>query len=171
MSDYHDSSEFYRSTANRIYALTFLLVGEGGEDLAAEALARALANWSTVIDTKRPEAWVRKVAVNLSISFLRRRRRERAFIEPRRVSESPSQGAEEDRLTIQQALERLSPKQRAAVVLRYYEDLSLKEMARVMRCTTSSADTHLRRGLERLRVTLAPDYDRRSISASQAIRR
>lgn len=168
MSQYHDFDQFYQDTAKRIYALTFLLVGQAGEDLAAEAFARALAHWSTVAATKSPEAWVRRVAVNLGISLLRRRSREWEFIRTKRVSQSHSLGGEDDRLTIQQALERLSPKQRAAVALRYYGDLPVKELARQLRCTPSSADTHLRRGLERLGVALAPEYGTRTIHSHRA---
>lgn len=158
MSGYQNFARFYHDTADRIYKLGFLLVGQGGEDLAAEAFARALANWTTVEGTKHPEAWVRRVTINLSISLLRRRSREQAFIRTKRVAESSPAIAHEERLAVEQALERLSPKQRAAIVLRYYEDYSVRDIARALKCTSSSADTHLRRGLERLGVELAPEY-------------
>jgi len=61
-----------------------------------------------------------------------------------------------DRLTLEGALARLTSRQRAVLVLRFYEDLDDREIAEVLRCSPSTIRVHAARGLNRLRTTLSP---------------
>lgn len=157
--DPEDFGSFYINTAKSVYAYSFLLAGGAGEDLAAEAYARALARWKDISGHAKPDAWVRKVVLHLFISRKRRERLERIF--PWKTgSTGPSIDVQvTDRLTLQSALNELSVKQRAAIILRFYNDLPLKEIARSLGCTVSSANSHLRRGIERLRDLGAANED------------
>lgn len=151
---------FYEQTAKQIYSFAYLIAGDTGEDLAAEAYSRALARWSDVSGYERPDAWVRRIIVNLLVTRGRRERVQRLFVQRSHgdVSTDDDVAQVEDRLMLQQALRDLSPKQRAVIVLRYWSDLSLKETARAMGCSVSSANAHLSRARSKLQSTLGEAY-------------
>ena len=157
-----DFGSFYEDTAERIYRLGWLLAGDEGEDLAAEAFAKALARWADVSGMANPEGWVRKVLVNLSISWKRRLLvgREASARLQRGPPGHPeaSMDTSDDRMTMTQAISDLPPRQRAAVILRHYEGLTLKDIARILGCRISTVNTHLRRAHEKLAQELGTEY-------------
>lgn len=155
-----DFTGFYEETAERIYRFGWLLAGEEGEDLAAEAFAKALARWSDVGDMANPEGWVRKVLVNLTISWKRRLvvRRQASAPLQRDGRLHQSTDAADDHVTVVRAISRLPPKQRAAVILRHYEGLTLKDIAGILGCRISTVNTHLRRAHDKLAQELGAEY-------------
>lgn len=120
---------------------------ESAEDLAAEALARALARWNKLEHADFRDAWLTRVAVNLGLDQLRRR--------PPQVPSPTEPHSESDlvelRLTLRQALGRLPRRQREALALRYLVGLSPDEVASTLDVSLGTVKTHLRRGLESLR--------------------
>lgn len=127
-----------------------------GEDLAAEALARAYARWRSVRRHPAPDAWVLRTATNLAIDELRRR--------PRPLSAAEPVAGPEDavalRLALAHALASLSRQQRTIVTLRYLADLSEADVATALSISPGTVKTHLSRGLARLRAELrGPELD------------
>lgn len=163
---------FYETTAKEIYGFAYLLAGDQGEDFAAEAYSRALARWSDVSGYERPDAWVRRVIVNLLVSRARREKVQQLFLQRTRkeLMENDQVDNAEDRLLLQQALRELSPKQRAVVVLRYWSDLSLKETARAMGCSMSSVNAHLGRARSKLQSVLGEAYIQEPSHKSSGLR-
>lgn len=145
-----DFSAFYAQSAEAVTRYALLLDRQSGGDLAAEAFARALQHWRRVSSHEYPEAWMRRTVLNLHISKLRRRRLEVLF-RPRGSVESDFSPEATDRVVLAKALSTLSPRQRAALILRYYEGLTFDEVASVMECSPSTASKHVRRGLGKLR--------------------
>ena len=99
--------------------------------------------------------YLRRTIVNLARSQFRRRRVERAWFERQRPDEGVPAGddlAERDRL--QRALMTLRPEQRAAIVLRYYEDLSEADTAQALGVAVGTVKSMVSRGMERLRTEL-----------------
>ena len=129
-----------------------------GEDLVQTALAKAYGSWSKVRRADEPMAYVRRIMVNSHLSLLRRLMSTEQVIEvvPDRGT-GDSQAAHADSDEMRRALLQLSPRVRAAVVLRYFEDLSEAETARVMGCSTSTVNNHVSKGLAALRALLAPE--------------
>jgi RNA polymerase sigma-70 factor (ECF subfamily) len=126
------------------------------EELAQEALARAWERWDDVSRADRPDAWVYRVAFNLMNSRFRRRSAERRAYE--RAATNPMEVAiDVDRaeiLSLRAAVAALPPKQRQAVLLRYYADLKIDDVADVMGCArgtvkslTAAAIANLRRSV------------------------
>jgi RNA polymerase sigma-70 factor (sigma-E family) len=138
----------------------FLLTGswDQAEELAQEAMARTYAVWPRVRRYQRPAAYARKVLVNRHRSVLRR-----AVVEARHLLTSPPQDRHEpdfggDDLVLWQALQQLSSRQRAGVVLRYYLDLPEAEVARLLGVPLGTVKSLVHRGLARLRDQLGPEY-------------
>ena len=116
------------------------------EEIAQEAFVRAFDRWRTVSAHPSPEAWVLRVTINLALDALRRKAPELVPPEPVRVEELIV-----DSIALSDALARLSRKQRAAVVLRYFAGYEEAEIATALGTSQGTVKTHLARGIRRLR--------------------
>ena len=124
------------------------------EDVAAEALARAYAQWPRVSGLPYCDAWVLRVATNLAIDQVRRH--------PAQVQCPASADTEELvtlRLALAAALVALPRRQRQVVTLRYLGELSEPEVAAALGISCGSVKTHVHRGLAALRARLGPSIE------------
>jgi RNA polymerase sigma-70 factor (sigma-E family) len=153
-----DDETLFRSFFGRHYRqlrdLAFLLCGDWGEaeELAQEALVRTFAAWRTIRDHDHAGAFARRVLINRHRSVLRRALTQAKYAHwlPK-ADQTTSEPTTDDRLLLWPALLRLPARQRTALVLRYYEDLSEQEIARLAGWPLGTVKSLIRRGLERLR--------------------
>jgi len=131
----------------------YLLCGDVhlAEDLVQGALIKAVGHWRRIGD--HPEPWLRKVIVNEHISRWRKHRGRERLTDA--VPDTPAASGGAD-LDLAAALDRLAPRQRAVVVLRYYEDLTEAETARVLGVAIGTVKSQHRDAIARLR-QLVPD--------------
>jgi RNA polymerase sigma-70 factor (sigma-E family) len=122
--------EFVAARMPALLRTAYLLTGSqpDAEDLVQTALVRAVPRWSRIVGD--PEPYVRKILVNENISRWRRRRWREVPVQPPETGVADR--ATDDRLVLAQALAALAPRQRAVIVLRYYEDLTEKETAALL---------------------------------------
>ena len=142
--------------------LAYLLTGDRylAEDLAQEAFVRVAGRFRYLRVPDAFEAYLRRTIVNLFTSELRRRRLERTYLQgeqraTRNVRVETVDVATRDELW--NALGRLPPRQRAAVILRYYEDLSERDVAEIMRCSVPAMKSLVTRGMDTLRTVVRGD--------------
>ena len=121
-------------------------------DLAQEALARACQHWGRVGGMDKPGAWAQRVAFNLAHRAFGRRgdRQLRAQAHTQRVHEVDVG----DAVAVRSAVAALAHRQRQAVILRFFLDLSVAETAVVMRCRVGTVKALTHQALDRLRVAL-----------------
>ncbi|GAB2595666.1 SigE family RNA polymerase sigma factor [Streptomyces capparidis] len=159
--DQQSFREFVSARSPALLRLAVLLAGgdvHAGEDLLQTALMKAAGRWHRVED---PEAYVRQVLYRQQISRwrLRRPHREAPVAEPpERPAAADGPGAVDTRLLVRAALARLTARQRAVLVLRYFEDLPEAEVASVLGCSVGTVRSTTHRALEKLR-RLAPELD------------
>jgi RNA polymerase sigma-70 factor (ECF subfamily) len=122
---------------------------DDGAEVAQEAFARAYQHWNMVSRLERPGGWVRRVAVHIAISRLRRARRR--IVPSRPLTAEPPEAPDDELL---RALRKLTPAQRAVVVLRFYADLSVEEAARTLRKRPGTVRALTHQAMERLRAIL-----------------
>jgi RNA polymerase sigma-70 factor (sigma-E family) len=146
----------YEAHAPEAARLAYLLTGDRAlaEDVVHEAFVRLLGRFR---DLRHPEAfraYLRTTVVNMTRSHFRRRRVERAYVE--RVGRAPKvpSADPEGRQEMWDALQSLQPRQRAAIVLRYYEDLTEAQTAEVLGCAVGTVKSLVSRGLDRLRAEI-----------------
>lgn len=135
----------------------WLLTGDAhlAEDLVQTALAKAASRWERIVAGGDPEPYVRRILYTEHVSWWRRRK----LTEVLQYDVPEQQQAEADvplRVTMMDALARLTPKQRAVLVLRYYEDLSESQAADMLGVSIGTVRSQTRHALNRLR-TLAPE--------------
>ena len=157
-------SELYVRYLPSALRLGYLLTGsrEEAQDLAHEAFVRLVGKFSHLRAPDLFDAYLRKTVVNLFVSKLRRLRLERRRLETevavlQHHSASVPDGPATDVVTRQSLwamLHRLPHRQRAAIVLRYYEDLSERQIADVLGTSVPAAKSLLKRGLDALRESM-----------------
>ncbi|MEU6424449.1 SigE family RNA polymerase sigma factor [Microbispora sp. NPDC046973] len=157
--DRNDSfREFVAGHQQALMRTAYLLTGEAhqAEDLLQSVLLKVLRRWSRLSRVEHPEAYARKALVNQHISWRRRRVRSElptAELPDRSYSSEDSTVL---RLVMRRALMRLPPRQRAVIVLRYYEDRTERETAALMNCSIGTVKSQAHYALARLR-ELAPE--------------
>lgn len=127
------------------------------EDAVQDALARACERWGRVGRTDDPETYVRRMVVNAHISRWRRTRRESPVdvVPEGRGADHATRVSTAD--AVWTVCRSLPPRQRAAVVLRYYEDLDYPEIAALLGCSEVTVRSHVHRALTALRSRLAEE--------------
>lgn len=123
------------------------------QDVVQEVLLRAQVRWSRISAMGEPAAYVKKMVTNEYLAWRRRRaRKEIAFssLEPLGGSIDPMTGYDQ-RDAMWGGITQLPPKQRAAVVLRYYENCSYDEIASMLGCTAGTARSHISHAITALR--------------------
>jgi RNA polymerase sigma-70 factor (sigma-E family) len=153
--------EFAGARSPALYRYAYLLVGDQGlaEDLLQESLTKTYVAWRRLNHPANAEAYVRKVITNTAISWWKRKswQAER----PRDDLPENTDGGHAESVTerrwLWDELQQLAPRQRAAIVLRYYEDLTEAQTAEVLDCSVGTVKSQVSDGLKRLRKRLGVD--------------
>jgi RNA polymerase sigma-70 factor (sigma-E family) len=147
--------EFVEARRPALLRTAYLLTGQhaDAEDLVQTTLLRVVPRWSRI--AADPEPYVRRVLARESVNRWRARRwRERSVAA---TPDVPRLEPADDRMALRDALSHLSPRQRAVLVLRYFDDLTEVATAEALGISVGTVKSHARDGLARLR-ELAPDY-------------
>ena len=149
-------TEFATLAAPRLRRTAFLLCGDWhtAEDLAQTALAKVFVSWRRISRKDAAQAYATRTLVN---SYLADRRRKRAteVLLGRLPDRSAAPAAPELRLVMLDALAALPSRSRAVVVLRYWEDLSIEQVADLLGCSAGNVKSQSARALDKLRALLA----------------
>ena len=150
-----EQETFTRWAGDRQLALlrtAVLLTGDRhrAEDLVQDALTKVAVRWRRLRDDN-PEAYARQVIVRDNISWWRKHRREVVAEVFDREDGTDAFVAADTRQLLADALAALTPRQRAVVVLRYYDDLSERETARVLGVSVGTVKSQTHLSLRRLR--------------------
>ena len=152
-------AEVYERNAPGAVRLAYLMTSdpELAQDIAQEAFARVAGRFGHLRRPDACDAYLRRTVINLCYSHFRHERVVRAALE-REAAEVTDPVTEEPDLGLRDqlwaAVQGLPARQRAAVVLRYYEDQSDEQIAGVLRCSRSAARSLVSHGLETLRTTV-----------------
>ena len=162
-------TDFVEEAWPGLYRTAYLLVGDRGlaEDLVQTSLVKTYAAWAQVRERYAAKAYARTVLVNTATSWFRRRawRAEVASSEtdgsrddrPHPAGRSVD-GDGTDRVVLAQALAQLPPRQRAVVVLRFYDDLSVDQTAEVLGCAAGTVKSQTSHALGKLRSALGESF-------------
>jgi RNA polymerase sigma-70 factor (ECF subfamily) len=160
VGDENDVVEFCETYHRALYGALFLYCGsrETAEDLTQETLLRVWRNWATVSTMEWPDRWALRVAFNLAKSGFRRLRVARRIAELADISPAADTDPT-DALAVRAAVATLPPRQRAAIVLRYFNDLSVADTATVLGCAEGTVKALTSQAVANLRVRLTSDID------------
>jgi RNA polymerase sigma-70 factor (sigma-E family) len=159
-SRHDDLTAFLAVRGNALLRTAVLLAPgrEAGEDLLQEALERLLRKWHKVDGD--PEAYLRRIMYNRAVDGWRTRARRKELLgHPVEATVVDHASGLDLRLALISALGRLTPRQRAAIVARYWEQLSEAETAAALGCSVSAVKSAAARGLRTLREAITPDME------------
>ena len=151
-------AEFVHAVWPGLYRTAYLMLGDHqlAEDLVQTSLAKTYVSWRKVKDPAAAPAYARVVLANTAASWFRRR----GWRNERPTEVLPDSGVDHDpstRTTLVAALATLAPRQRAVVVLRYYDDLSVREVAHALGISEGTVKSQTSDALARLRHVLGDD--------------
>jgi RNA polymerase sigma-70 factor (sigma-E family) len=158
----HPSLEAFVASRHRsLQRSAYLLTGDAGqaEDLLQATLLKVAPRWDRVVANGDPEAYVRTVLYREHVSSWRRHRGRELLSLDGSLPEPVAAGHDDlvvDRLAVRALLDQLTRRQRAMLVLRFYEDMSEGMTAQVLGCSVGTVRSQTARALARLR-SLAPD--------------
>jgi len=138
---------FFRAEYPAVLKTAYLVTHdrEAARDVTQEAFIQLLRHWRKVSRYERPDAWVRRVAIRIAVRHSRKLRLQRSLeVEPVAPAYVP---ADPD---LMRELKGLPAMQRAAIVLFYFEDRPVSEIAEILDCAPSTAKVHLHRGRKNL---------------------
>jgi RNA polymerase sigma-70 factor (sigma-E family) len=161
--------EYVAGQSARLRRTAYLLCGNWhtSQDLVQETLCKLFVAWPRVSKMDQIHLYARKALLRTYLHTLRRRRwREEPLHLSRDVAERSGPGAEE-RAEMMAALATVPPRQRAVLVLRFYDDLSVEDTARLLRCSAGTVKSQSARGLAALRRAL--EQDRMTAEAKERI--
>lgn len=149
-----DFAEFVAARSAALHRTAYLMVGNRqlSQDLLQEALTKTYVAWPRLRDPGKAEAYTRKAITTTAISWYRRRSWGERPSET--LPEQSRPGHADDVVTrevLWTALQQLPPRQRAAIVLRFYEDLTEAQTAQVMGSAVGTVKSQVSAGLRKLR--------------------
>jgi RNA polymerase sigma-70 factor (sigma-E family) len=165
--------QFVAQSTGSLLRTAYLVTGDAGhaEDLVQESLFKVARRWARVVSMDSPLAYARRVLINRALDDYERRSRHRAELASETFPDGPlsvrgeseiSSGvfrAADDRIELIRALGELAPRQRAVLVLRYFDDLSESEIASALGCSIGTVKSTTSRALEKMRY-LVPSHKR-----------
>ena len=156
-----DFDQFVAAQVDDLVRTAYLIVWDEAEaeDLVQECLLKVARRWPRVRRMEQPRAYARRILVNLALDGARRRARRRSELGveawPSPIAVDPLPGLD-TRAELLQALGELPARQRAVLVLRYFNDLTEAQVAEVLGCSPGTVKSSASRGLARLREALQP---------------
>jgi RNA polymerase sigma-70 factor (sigma-E family) len=149
---------FVQARSATLLRSAYLLAGDRhlAEDLLQDTLAKVAQHWEAIERDGNPEAYARTVLYHRAVDTWRTRLRRPRVVGD--LTREPTDGGDpfvdsDRRLLLRCALARLTPKQRAVLVLRFYEDRTEAQSAEVLGCSVSTVKSTTRTALERLRIS------------------
>ncbi len=161
-ADYSGFRDYVATRSRALLRTAYLLTGNAAdaEDLLQSALAKTYLAWNRIEDRSAVDGYVRRAMVNTHISWWRRRR-----VEEFPTDDLPDQavadhaGSSDLQETLRQAIDRLPQRMRAAVVLRFYEDMTEAEVADVLGVSLGTVKSTVSRAVAKLRIDAALQAD------------
>ncbi|HEY0804626.1 MAG TPA: SigE family RNA polymerase sigma factor [Pseudonocardiaceae bacterium] len=161
-----DFDEFARAQLPSLVRFAAALTGDTqlAQDLVQDTLVRAYERWTRVAGADRPDLYLRRMVLNAYLSWRRLwyQRTVHTVADPadgpHPVTVDPA-GRVADRAQLSELLGRLGRQQRAAIVLRFYEDRDDDEIAEVLGCSPVTVRSHISRGLATLRLRIRAEQD------------
>ena len=155
MTSAEEFTEFAAATAPRLRRTAFLLCGDWhtAEDLAQTTLAKVFGSWRRISRQDAADGYATRTLVNTDLADRRRKRVGEVLTD--KLPERPVQpSAPEMRMVVLAALATLPPRARAVVVLRYWADMSVEQVAALLGCSPGNVKSQSSRALDKLRATL-----------------
>ncbi|MFF5995636.1 sigma-70 family RNA polymerase sigma factor [Lysinibacillus sp. KU-BSD001] len=159
-----DEEAFYEliePLQGQLYRIAFVYVQNENDavDILQQSMIRAYEGIQRLKEQQYFTTWMTRIVINCSKTYIAKKKRE-DMIEPAELDllEGPSSSHIEEELDLWQALCRLEERYKTVLLLRFYQDYSVKQISAILECPEGTVKTHIRRGLQALRQQLKGAY-------------
>lgn len=152
---------FIRANKERFYYLAYSYTKNEQDalDIVQDSIQKALLSLHTLKDEQQMKSWFYKIVVRTAIDFLRKHKREQVVDNEKLVVISPKQMDTYDNIDLTGALNSLSRTYREVIILRYFEDLKIEDVAHVLDININTAKSRLYKALKLLRIQLQDEEE------------
>lgn len=156
---YDEMAEFILENKENYYRLAYSYVRsrEDALDIVQEAIVRAFSFRKTLKDTASMKSWFYRIVINTALDFLRKNKKYTYLDEEQWEDISSGPGDTYEDVDLHKALDKLSPKNRTIIILRFFEDMKLSDIARILGENENTVKTSLYSTLKKLRLELTED--------------
>lgn len=139
---------FFKAEYEQVMRSAYLVMydADGARDVAQEAFVQLLRHWPKISRYDKPEAWVRRVAIRLAVKAAKKQQ----VIAPLEDTDGTVLLDVRSDMDLGRAVAALPGKQRAALVLFYFEDRPVEEIAEILECSAATVKVHLHRARKKL---------------------
>ena len=147
---------FIRANKERFYYLAYSYIKNEQDalDVVQDSIQKALLSLSTLRDEKQLKSWFYKIVVCTSIDFLRKHNRELVVDDEKLAIITPQKVDTYNNVDLTNALNNLSRTYREVIILRYFEDLKIEDVAHILEININTAKSRLYKALKLLRIQL-----------------
>jgi RNA polymerase sigma-70 factor, ECF subfamily len=143
---------------NKLYRMAFLYVKNENDalDILQETIYKAFISIQNLKEPNYFSTWLSKILINTSLDFIKKRNRVIPFEEVEQPKNHHQQKMEE-KLDLMEAIKKLDAQYKSAIILRYYKDLTIKQIAEILECPEGTVKTNIHRGLQKLKTELGEE--------------
>lgn len=160
---FHDEDifvQFVRENKENFYRLAYSYVKnkEDALDIVQDSIQKALNSFSKLQDLNNLKSWFYKIVVNTSLDFIRKHKRVNVVDTDSLEYISAGKEDEYENLDLERAMKHLPPEYQSIIILRFFEDLKITEVAEVLNENTNTIKTRLYKALKLLRIEMKDKY-------------
>lgn len=151
-----DLVEWIRQNKKQLYWLAYSYVKNEQDalDIVQDSIQKAMQNYQQLLNKEKLKSWFYRIVINTSLDFLKKFRRVQVTDDETLLYLSSSSEDQYENLDLAGALERLPTKYREIVILRYFEDLKIEEVAYILKENSNTIKTRLYKALKILRIDM-----------------
>lgn len=154
---YSELAAFIEANQQQLYRMAYSYVAckETALDMVQDSVYKALKGYRSIGDLEEIRPWVYRILINICIDELRKRRRSVATApEDMPVQSQPGPEQRVEMMDMQEVLDDLDPETRTIIMLRYFEDMKIKEIAALLQINVNSVKSRLYRGIEQMKTKM-----------------
>ncbi|MFG3613695.1 RNA polymerase sigma factor [Rummeliibacillus stabekisii] len=151
-----DLVEWIRQNKKQLYWLAYSYVKNEQDalDIVQDSIQKAMQNYQQLLNKEKLKSWFYRIVINTSLDFLKKHRKVQVTDDETLLYLSSSSEDKYENLDLAGALERLPTKYREIVILRYFEDLKIEEVAYILNENSNTIKTRLYKALKILRIDM-----------------
>lgn len=151
---------FIKENQNKMYRIAYSYVKNKDDalDIVHDAVVKMLTNISTLKNTEYLETWFYRILINEALMYIRKNKRlcdiYEGSIEFITADSNSTESAKEEYIDLYNAMDKLEPKYKTIIILKYFEDLKFKEIAQILRINENTAKSRLYKAIHKLEIEL-----------------
>ncbi|MFE7822202.1 sigma-70 family RNA polymerase sigma factor [Priestia megaterium] len=144
---------------SKLYRMAYLYVRNENDalDVVQEAIYKAFISLTSLKEPSYFSTWMTRILINTALDFIKKKKSVVPISPEKDFGDEKTENIE-DKVDLINAIKRLEEPQRTAIILRYYKDFTVKQIAEILNCPDGTVKTHLHRAIGKLKIDLKEGY-------------